>query len=169
MSAAEQKVIKVLIVEDSPTGRRILDAGAGCRPANSGGRNRLRRPEALEAVQRTKPDVIAMDIHMPKLNGFEATRSIMEMCPTPIVIFSGSNADEVRTNFRAIEAGALTVVGRPSGMGHPDHEATAKEFVEAVKLMSEVKVVRRWPRISRVQRGLSHGGSTSSSSKRFIH
>ena len=113
---------------------------------------------ALEAVQRTKPDVIAMDIHMPKLNGFEATRSIMEMCPTPIVIFSGSDADEVRTNFQAIEAGALTVVGRPSGIGHPNHEATAKEFVETVKLMSEVKIVRRWPRMRRVQ-AVSHTGT----------
>jgi two-component system, chemotaxis family, protein-glutamate methylesterase/glutaminase len=133
MSAAEQKVIKVLIVEDSPTVAefltQVLHADPRIRVIGTAFDGQL----ALEAVQRTKPDVIAMDIHMPKLNGFEATRSIMEMCPTPIVIYSGSNVDEVRTNFQAIEAGALTVVGRPSGIGHLNHEATAKQFVETVK------------------------------------
>jgi two-component system chemotaxis response regulator CheB len=157
MSAAEQKTIKVLIVEDSPTVAEFLTQVLDTDPRIQVVGTAFDGQDALEAVQRTKPDVIAMDIHMPKLNGFEATRSIMEMCPTPIVIFSGSNADELRTNFQAIEAGALAVVRRPNGMGHPDHEATAKEFVEAVKLMSEVKVVRRWPRMSRV-RAVSHTG-----------
>jgi two-component system chemotaxis response regulator CheB len=152
MSAAEQKIINVLIVEDSPTVAeflmQVLDTDPRIRVVGTAFDGR----EALEAAQRIKPDVIAMHVHMQKLNGFEATRRIMEMCPTPIVIYTGcSNTDEVRANFQAIEAGALAVVGRPNGMGHPAHKATAKEFVETVKSMSEVKVVRRWPRVSRAQ------------------
>ena len=45
-----------------------------------------------------------------------------------------------------MEAGALAVVSRPAGMGHPDHEKTVKEMIKTVKLMSEVRVVRRWSR-----------------------
>lgn len=102
--------------------------------------------EAVEAAQRTKPDVITMDIHMPKVNGFEATRKIMETCPAPIVIVSGTlNTDEVALNFRAIEAGALAVVARPDGAGSPD-QGPAKQLLDTVKLMSEVKVVKRWSR-----------------------
>jgi two-component system chemotaxis response regulator CheB len=72
----------------------------------------------------------------------------METHPTPIVIVSGStNPHEVATTFRAMEAGALAVLRRPAGIGHPDHEATARELVQTVKLMSEVRVVRRWPRL----------------------
>jgi len=64
----------------------------------------LNGEEALAVAQRVNPDVITMDIHMPKVNGFDATRSIMETCPTPVVIVSGSSSiDEVATNFRAIE------------------------------------------------------------------
>ncbi|HEX4083421.1 MAG TPA: chemotaxis protein CheB, partial [Chthoniobacteraceae bacterium] len=47
---------------------------------------------------------------------------------------------------RAIEAGALAVVQRPYGLQHPDFTTQSRELVETVKLMSEVKVVRRWAR-----------------------
>ncbi len=51
---------------------------------------------------------------------------------------------EVGTSFRAIEAGALAIVARPQGLGHPEFESDARELIKTVKLMSEVKVVRRW-------------------------
>jgi two-component system, chemotaxis family, protein-glutamate methylesterase/glutaminase len=140
-------MITVLIVEDSPVARDFLLHVLSADPeilvigtASDG-------EAALGAVQRRKPDVITMDIHMPRMNGLEATRQIMETHPTPIVIVSSSvDTDEVTTTFRAIEAGALAAVPRPQGLGHQDYEATAKELIQTVKLMSEVKVVRRWPR-----------------------
>ncbi len=143
-------MIKVLVVEDSPVVREFLVHILGADPgiqvigtANDG-------EQALEAVARQRPDVITMDIHMPKLDGLEATRRIMETYPTPIVIVSGStDPREVSTTFRAMEAGAVAVLRRPAGIGHPDHEASARELVQTVKLMSEVKVIRRWPKAGR--------------------
>ena len=143
-------MVKVLVVDDSPVVREFLvhilsaDPGIHVVAAVSDGE------EALASVQRTRPHVVTMDIHMPKMDGLEATRGIMESHPTPIVIVSGSSTvNEATMAFRAMEAGALAVVRRPTGLGHPDHEATAAELVQAVKLMAEVKVVRRWPRAHR--------------------
>jgi two-component system chemotaxis response regulator CheB len=138
-------MIRVLVVEDSPTVKELLVNILSSDPeikvigtANNG-------EEAIEKAILNKPDVITMDIHMPKMDGFEATRRIMELKPVPIVIVTGSlDVREVSTSFKAMEAGALSVVQKPKGIDHPDHEGTAKEFLQTVKLMAEIKVVKRW-------------------------
>lgn len=140
-------MIRVMVVEDSPVVREFLIYILTSDPEIQIIASATNGEEALETVGRKKPDVITMDIHMPKLNGLDATRKIMETYPTPIVIVSGSSTKgEVAITFRAIEAGALALVRRPVGIGHPDHEGTAADLVRMVKLMAEVKVVRRWPR-----------------------
>ena len=143
-------MISVLIVEDSPVVQEFLLHIFGSDPqihvvgiASNG-------EEAIIAVAQKKPDVITMDINMPKMDGLEATRRIMETNPVPIVIVSGNwNPREVETTFRAMEAGAVAIVQRPAGFGHPEHQRTADELLLTVKLMSEVKVVRRWARYGR--------------------
>ncbi len=139
-------MIKILIVEDSPVVRDFLNYILSADPELEVVGTASDGIEACQAVPRLQPDVVTMDIHMPRMDGFEATRQIMETHPVPIVIISGAmQADEVATTFRALEAGALAFQPRPSGIGHADFEATAREFVKTVKLMAEVKVVRRWP------------------------
>lgn len=143
-------MIRVLIVEDSPVIREFLTYVLSSDKELYIAGIAANGEEALQAAQRYKPDVITMDIHMPKMDGLEATRRIMETQPTPIVVVSGSStAKEVAITFRALEAGALAVVARPQGLGHADYEITARELVQTVKLMSEVKVVRRWPRLDK--------------------
>lgn len=139
-------MIKVLVVEDSPVVREFLVFILGSDPSIRVVGTASNGEEAIEAVKHYRPDVITMDIHMPKMDGIDATRRIMETTPTPIVVVSGStDLQENNKTFRAMEAGALAVLRRPFGIGHPYYESTAKELVQTVILMSEVKVVRRWP------------------------
>ncbi|MBV8780811.1 MAG: chemotaxis-specific protein-glutamate methyltransferase CheB [Phycisphaerae bacterium] len=142
--------IKVLIVEDSAVMRQMLAHVLQADPqlqvigAASDG------AEALELLRQRTPDVITMDINMPRMDGFEVTRRIMETQPIPVVIVSASwKHDEVKTTFNAVEAGAVAVVGKPHGLGHPQHDEEARSLVQTVKAMSEVKLVRRWSRAPR--------------------
>jgi two-component system chemotaxis response regulator CheB len=136
----------VLVAEDSPVLRdflvNILSAEADIQVIATA----VDGVQAVDAVARLKPDVVTMDIHMPRLNGFEATRRIMENHPVPIVIVSSTMSDQVAATFRAIEVGALAFVPRPHGIGHQDYAASAGDLVQTVRLMAEVKVVRRWPK-----------------------
>jgi two-component system, chemotaxis family, protein-glutamate methylesterase/glutaminase len=139
--------IKVLIADDSRVARRLLTHLLGSDPkihvlgvVDDG-------QAALEFMHESKPDVIVMDIHMPRLDGFEATRRIMETNPVPIIICTATaDAREVANTFRLMEAGAVACIEKPVSPAHPHYQALAEKLIETVKLMSEVKVVRRWPR-----------------------
>src|SRR5207248_5580203 len=92
------------------------------------------------------PDVITMDIHLRRLDGYAATRRIMESCPTRIVMVTSSSLpDDVAASFRALESGALAVLAKPPGPGHRDFAAARDELLRTVTLMAEVHAARRWP------------------------
>ena len=137
-------MIKVLIVEDSPVMQKLLVYTITSDPdfrvvgvANNG-------EEAIEAVSKLRPDVIAMDWYMPKLDGQQATRKIMETNPTPIVIVTSSfSTKDVMFSFSIFEAGALALVRKPPSIDHPGYKQEAQELIKTLKLMSEVKLVRR--------------------------
>jgi len=145
-------MIRVLITEDSPVIRGYLEYILNSDPEIEIVGTAKDGTEAVEMVALKKPDVVTMDIHMPKMDGFEATRKIMETNPVPIVIVSASwNPDEVDKTFRTMEAGAVAALEKPRGIGHPESETSVKELIQTVKLMSEVKVVRRWATLRKMK------------------
>lgn len=159
---------RVMVVDDSPTVLDLLVHILGSDPKIEIVGCATDGEEAVRMAKEKRPDVITMDLHMPNMDGFEATRRIMEECPTPIVIVSGStNAGEVDASFRAIEAGALVIVQRPFGPGHEAYGETAAALVRTVQSMAEVKVVRRWAKLER--EGRAKPGGVSAEEARAPH
>jgi len=143
-------MIKVLIVDDSIVAQELLVHILGSDPEIHIMGTTGNGEEALKFLETNRPDVITMDINMPRMDGYEVTRRIMETQPVPIVIVTASwDPKEVATSFRAIEAGALASLKKPTGVGHPDHEKETRELVRTVKLMSEIIVVKRSPKLRR--------------------
>ncbi|WML37611.1 chemotaxis-specific protein-glutamate methyltransferase CheB [Clostridium sp. OS1-26] len=137
-------MIKVLVVDDSPTIREImkdilgLDKDIEVIGVASNGE------EALRFMEKNKPDIITMDIDMPKMNGFEATRKIMETTPVPIVIITALfNSKDIDRTFQAMEAGAVSVIEKPAAVTGSEFDKEAQNIVHMIKLMSEIKVIKR--------------------------
>jgi two-component system chemotaxis response regulator CheB len=148
-------MIRVLVVDDSNSVRTLLMHILGTAPGLAVVGCAADGEEALKLARELQPDVITMDLHMPRMDGFEAIRRIMRECPTRIVGVSGSDDQaEVDASFRAIEAGALVLVRRPLGIGNPAHADSARDLVRTVKAMAEVRVVRRWSDARRAARPL---------------
>jgi two-component system chemotaxis response regulator CheB len=153
----EDDMIKVLIVDDSPVARELIEHVLSSDPeivvigyARNG-------TEAIAAMEHKRPDVVTMDVHMPGIDGFQTTYRIMTEHPVPVIIVTASLDPETDSaTFRALEAGALAILPKPPGLGHPDHMRAAAELLKTVKLMSEVRVVRRAirPGTSQQQRAL---------------
>lgn len=137
---------RVLVAEDSVTTRRLLVEILRSEPGVEVVGEASNGVEAVEMTRRLKPDVVTMDVHMPLMEGFEATRRIMVEAPTPIVIVTSSlDARAVEVSMHALRAGALTVLAPPAGPGADDFEVQRRRFLDAIESMSQVKVVRRWP------------------------
>jgi two-component system, chemotaxis family, protein-glutamate methylesterase/glutaminase len=146
----EPIVIKVLVVEDSLVQRTLLVGMLSADPGITVVGAVISGAEALAFLAQHKPDVVTMDLRMPDMNGLEVTRLIMESTPLPIVIVSEYwDTEGTDMTFRALDAGAVAGVSKPIAAGLPGSEDIAHQLIQTVKLMSEVKVIRRWPRTRR--------------------
>jgi len=130
--------IDVLVVDDSPLMRRIitnlLESDPGIRVVSTATDGQ----EAIEKVKTLRPDVVTLDIEMPRMNGLQALQQIMQRTPTPIVMLSG--VKEAGAAVRALELGAVEFVAKPSGTISIDLYKVRDELVAKVKLATLVKL-----------------------------
>lgn len=140
-------MIKVLVVDDSGVARELISHILSSDPAITVIGTAKDGMEAVELAARLKPDVITMDIIMPKMDGYKATRKIMETNPVPIVIVTASLVEEeVQKTWMSVEIGAVAALQKPGFFDKGRPGGAAEKLVQTVKVVSEVKVVRRWSR-----------------------
>jgi two-component system chemotaxis response regulator CheB len=135
--------IRAVVVDDSPTAQKllvtILQEAEGIQVVGVGADGE----EAVRLTKRLRPDVVTMDVRMPRMDGLEATRRIMRDTPTPIVVVTADLMQaDMNLTFEALRAGALTVVGKP---GLAD-TGTCEKVIRTVRLMAAVPVVHHWDR-----------------------
>lgn len=129
--------IKVLVVDDSLVFRGLLVQNLNADPGIEVVAVAKDAFQARDAILKYKPDVMTLDIELPRMSGIEFLRKLMPQYPLPVVMIS-SLSDKV---FDALNAGAVDFVAKPSGANRAELEAfIRKELPVKIKIASIAKV-----------------------------
>jgi len=143
MTASSGK-IRVLIAEDSEAMRNALQSLLSLDPRILVVGAAADGEQAVAMARSLRPDVITMDVVMPRIDGVEATSLIMQECPARILMVTAHADDrQIDLSFRAIAAGALEVVAKPAAASPDELRAWATRVCDAIVLMGEVPVITR--------------------------
>jgi two-component system, chemotaxis family, protein-glutamate methylesterase/glutaminase len=138
-------MIRIVLADDSQTFRQLAASILGEDPELEVVAEAINGREAIEVVERLRPDIVIMDIHMPLMDGLDATKEIMMRAPTPILIVSSAvDQRDVGLSLSATQAGALMAISKPRYLPGRGHEEFGQELRSMVRAMAQVKVVRRW-------------------------
>ncbi len=132
--------IKVLIVDDSAFARFAISRQLQADPDIEVAGFAHDGAEALEKIPILKPDVVTLDVEMPRVDGLTALRHIMSTCPTPVVMLSSLTGEGTKATIKALELGAVdfflkTSATTPAGTYGEDNGLKAK-----VKMAASVNV-----------------------------
>ncbi len=136
-------MIRILVVDDVAFIRHqilnLLNATSDCSVIGEAQHGN----EAVEMTVALKPDLILMDVEMPVCDGIEATKRIMALQPTPILIFTSSTVLRARNlPFEAIRAGALDLIEKP--VLFPPSVDHVRTLLGRIRLLSGLPVIRRF-------------------------
>jgi two-component system chemotaxis response regulator CheB len=138
----DPKRIRVLICDDSLLAREMIAQILATDPEIEVVGMCRDGAECVDKVKELRPDLVTMDVHMPRMDGLQATEEIMAFTPTPILVVSSSVYGEgMGAAFEALSAGALEVVKKPEPREWADMEQIGREIVRKVKILAKVKVI----------------------------
>jgi len=136
-------MIRVLVVEDSATSRELLVDVLRSDPEIEVVGTAVNGQEGVALTQKLRPDVVTMDVNMPVLDGYAATKEIMITAPTPIIIVTASTtASDVNSAMNALRTGAVAIMPKPHHHTAAGFDEASRKLVSTIKAMASVKVVR---------------------------
>ena len=158
--------IQILLVDDSQTVTRLVSQIIGEDKTFRVMGIAADPFEAVEIMKKQRPDVILLDIEMPRMNGLTFLRKIMSQHPIPVVIFSSVAPKNSYNAIKALEYGAVAVLQKPKLITSPEFNDIKIRFLETLKGAAEanLKMMRTAP----AQNPASHQTSVKEISQKRI-
>ena len=142
--------IRVLVVDDSALVRQLLSHGLGMDPAIEVVGSANDPYMARDRIIELKPDVLTLDVEMPRMDGVEFLRRLMPQHPLPVVMVSSLTQRGKQITIEALEAGAVDFVAKPTtnmaqGLAGMMHELRAKVKIASTANVAHWKSKRPQP------------------------
>ena len=94
--------------------------------------------EALRKTFELQPDLITLDLEMPRMDGFTFLRLVMSKRPTPVIVISGRNGED--DVFKALELGAVDFIAKPTPRATPSSSSIEQELIRKVHAIRELRI-----------------------------
>lgn len=140
-SSSATRAIRVLIVDDSAVVRQALARQLGTDPGIQVVGTAPDPYIARDKIIELKPDVITLDVEMPRMDGITFLRRLMAHYPVPVIVVSSLTAQGTQTAIEAMAAGAVDVVGKPGSAYSV--ETLTPLLIEKLKVAARAHVTRR--------------------------
>lgn len=135
------KKIRVLVTDDSAVYRTMISSNLGKKEGIEVVGTASDAYDAQQKIEKLKPDVLSLDVEMPKMNGIEFTKKLMTTSALPIILVSAANINV----FDALNAGAVDFVRKPDGSRVVTPEAFIDELAAKIRIASVAKVAKHTP------------------------
>jgi two-component system chemotaxis response regulator CheB len=150
-------VIRVLVVDDSAFVRQALSRMLGAAPDIQVVGTAADGSEGYEKALALRPDVVTLDIKMPRMDGLEALRRIMAACPVPVLLLSSLTSEGGEVTLRGLELGAMDFVDKSSVQGHMNLLSLSDELLTKVRALASVPRARLVVPAPRVEPAAARG------------
>jgi two-component system chemotaxis response regulator CheB len=160
-----RSLIRVLVIDDSAFSRQAITRMLDASPLVEVVGVARDGEEALRKTFELQPDLITVDLEMPRMDGFTFLRVVMSKRPTPVIVVSGRTGEE--DVFRALELGAVDFVGKPSPRATPELNNIEHELVRKVHAIRDLRIEKVQTRIGKVP-VVTQGESTPLSSAPLV-
>jgi two-component system chemotaxis response regulator CheB len=153
------KPIRVAIVDDSALMRRMLTEALSAQPGFEVVGHAADPFEAREMIKATNPDVLTLDVEMPKMDGLTFLDKIMTLRPMPVVMVSTLTREGADATVKALELGAIDCIGKPNGAEGERFVDFRDELIGKLKIAASVRLSAPRPKPVRAKSAGRVGGS----------
>lgn len=131
---------RVLIVDDSATARAVLSDILGSDPAIEVVGTASDAYIARDKIVELRPDVICLDVEMPRMDGITFLKRLMHYMPLPVIMVSSLTQSGAKTTLEALESGAVDFVPKPHSHIYDGKEEMRDELIAKIKSAAKAKV-----------------------------
>lgn len=138
--------IRALVIDDSAYSRQAITRMLGVSPLVEVVGVARDGEDALRKTLELRPDVVTLDLEMPRMDGFTYLRLVMAQCPTPVIVVSGRGGDA--DVFKALDLGATDFIEKPTPHATPELESIRDELIRKVHATRELRIDKLRARVA---------------------